>query len=167
MASLWAKFTDIFSRNKSGVVPQAPSGIGTSKYLREDGTWAVPPGGGGGGHNYSTTEQVVGTWLDGKPLYEKTIHLTNISFNANFYHVHGIANADIIWLENVILIPTEDTGSGKTASTSGGGLGSSNSNTIIGARIDRTAIYGNGGEAWGAFPYRHWIFIVKYTKTTD
>lgn len=23
-------------------------------------------------HNYSTTEQVVGTWIDGKPLYEKT-----------------------------------------------------------------------------------------------
>ena len=28
--------------------------------------------GGGGGHNYSTTEQVVGTWIDGSTLYEKT-----------------------------------------------------------------------------------------------
>ena len=26
----------------------------------------------GGGHNYSTTEQVIGTWIDGKTLYEKT-----------------------------------------------------------------------------------------------
>ena len=25
------------------------------------------------GHNYSTTEQVVGTWIDGSPIYEKTI----------------------------------------------------------------------------------------------
>ena len=25
------------------------------------------------GHNYSTDEQVVGTWIDGKPLYQKTI----------------------------------------------------------------------------------------------
>ena len=49
MASLWTKFSDIFSRTKSGVVPQAPSGTGTTKYLREDGTWAVPSGGGGGG----------------------------------------------------------------------------------------------------------------------
>lgn len=24
-------------------------------------------------HNYSTNEQVIGTWIDGKPLYEKTI----------------------------------------------------------------------------------------------
>lgn len=28
---------------------------------------------GGSGHNYSTDEQVVGTWIDGKPIYEKTI----------------------------------------------------------------------------------------------
>lgn len=26
--------------------------------------------------NYSTTEQVVGTWIDGKPLYEKAISFT-------------------------------------------------------------------------------------------
>lgn len=25
-------------------------------------------------HNYSTEEQVVGTWIDGKPLYEKTVY---------------------------------------------------------------------------------------------
>ena len=32
-------------------------------------------GGGGGGdskHHYSTEEQIVGTWLDGSPIYEKT-----------------------------------------------------------------------------------------------
>jgi hypothetical protein len=31
------------------------------------------------GHNYSTTEQVVGTWIDGSTLYEKTIKKQNIS----------------------------------------------------------------------------------------
>lgn len=31
---------------------------------------------GGSGHTYSTTEQVVGTWIDGKPLYEQVIHYT-------------------------------------------------------------------------------------------
>ena len=29
-------------------------------------------GAGGGGHNYSTQEQVVGTWIDGSTVYEKT-----------------------------------------------------------------------------------------------
>lgn len=29
--------------------------------------------------NYSTKEQVVGTWIDGKPLYQKTITVTSIT----------------------------------------------------------------------------------------
>lgn len=38
---------DVFTDVTNGVVPA--SGGGTSKYLRADGSWAVPPGGGGGG----------------------------------------------------------------------------------------------------------------------
>lgn len=34
-------------------------------------------GGGGSTHNYSTDEQIVGTWIDGKPLYEKTLYWDN------------------------------------------------------------------------------------------
>jgi len=32
----------------------------------------APTSGGGGGHNYSTEEQVIGTWIDGSTVYEKT-----------------------------------------------------------------------------------------------
>lgn len=32
----------------------------------------------GGGDNYSTEEQVIGTWIDGKPLYRKTFDLGNM-----------------------------------------------------------------------------------------
>lgn len=31
------------------------------------------------GHKYSTEEQVVGEWIDGKPLYEKTYNITSYS----------------------------------------------------------------------------------------
>lgn len=37
------------------------------------GTWTTQ---GGYAHHYSTTEHVIGTWIDGKPLYEKTISVT-------------------------------------------------------------------------------------------
>lgn len=37
------------------------------------GNWATT---GGFAHHYSETEQVIGTWKDGKPLYEKTISFT-------------------------------------------------------------------------------------------
>ena len=34
-------------------------------------------------HNYSTSEQLVGTWIDGKPLYEKTFTKSYSSLNGN------------------------------------------------------------------------------------
>ena len=40
------------------------------------GTWTPS---GGYAHHYSTTEQVIGTWIDGKPLYEQSIVYTNSS----------------------------------------------------------------------------------------
>ena len=41
----------------------------------------APSGGGGGGHTYSTSEQVVGTWL-GETLYERSfVHTGNIGNN--------------------------------------------------------------------------------------
>jgi hypothetical protein len=43
--------------------------------------------------NYSTSEQIVGTWIDGKPLYQKTIYYdTQIGQNGSFEILHGISN---------------------------------------------------------------------------
>ena len=37
----------------------------------------APSGGGGGGSvDYSTTEQTIGTWINGKPLYQITVQTT-------------------------------------------------------------------------------------------
>lgn len=35
--------TNLFSRTKAGLTPQAPTGNETTHYLREDGEWAIPP----------------------------------------------------------------------------------------------------------------------------
>lgn len=43
---------------------------------------------------YSTTEQVVGKWIDGKPLYQKTIDCGSLP-NSSIKQVnHGISNLD-------------------------------------------------------------------------
>ena len=42
-------------------------------------------------HNYSTDEQVVGTWIDGETLYEKVVSITS-GFSANMTVAHGISN---------------------------------------------------------------------------
>lgn len=52
--------------------------------------------------NYSTTEQRIGTWTDGKPLYRKVIegtvstisNLCNAILNHKFVSIHGYAQAD-------------------------------------------------------------------------
>lgn len=68
-------------------------------------------------HTYSTTEHVVGTWIDGKPLYEKTITqvLTNTGNPTNVTYNHNIADVDFIkfdssnsylkWLSSSIMTP--------------------------------------------------------------
>ena len=52
--------------------------------------------GGGSTHNYSTTEQVVGTWIDGSNVYEKTI-ASDDTYNQQFNYIpHGITNLNMI-----------------------------------------------------------------------
>ena len=47
------------------------------------GTWTTQ---GGYAHHYSTTEQVIGTWIDGKPLYEKTIYIASVTSGTSYQH---------------------------------------------------------------------------------
>lgn len=42
-------------------------------------------------HDYSTSEQIVGTWIDGSPVYEKTIYNAG-GVTGNFNFPHGITN---------------------------------------------------------------------------
>lgn len=41
---------------------------------------------GGLAHHYSENEQVVGTWIDGKPLYEKTIYIASVTSGSSYQH---------------------------------------------------------------------------------
>lgn len=52
----------------------------------------VNQSGGDGGENYSTTEQVIGTWINGETLYKKTINFGALP-NTNTKNVnHNISN---------------------------------------------------------------------------
>ena len=43
---------------------------------------------------YSTEETIVGTWIDGRPVYKKTIYIGSASGNSSISH--GISNLDMI-----------------------------------------------------------------------
>ena len=53
---------------------------------------------GGGIQKYSTTEQIIGTWIDGKPVYEKIIDCgyASTSDPMNLTVAHNISNIDIV-----------------------------------------------------------------------
>lgn len=49
---------------------------------------------------YSTSEQVIGKWINGKPLYRKTITFTTtIPVDTALEINHGINNAEMIWFD--------------------------------------------------------------------
>lgn len=47
---------------------------------------------------YSTEEKVVGTWIDGKPLYQKTVGITITGTNADY--THSIADIDKVIIKD-------------------------------------------------------------------
>lgn len=51
--------------------------------------------------HYSTDEQVVGTWVDGKPIYQKTISIGDLPAG-NTEKPHGVANIDRVISHNVV-----------------------------------------------------------------
>lgn len=60
----------------SDVSVSSPSNGQVLKYNNSTSKWENANES-GGGHTYSTTEQVIGTWIDGKPLYEKSFQFSN------------------------------------------------------------------------------------------
>lgn len=50
-------------------------------------------------HEYSTDEKIVGKWIDGKPLYEKTYHFVETSEQTSKSYSISNLNAEVVLLE--------------------------------------------------------------------
>lgn len=104
--------------------------------------------------SYSTTEQVVGTWIDGKPLYRKVLTGTlpnDVNFytlleDVSYYNIQNcIIGADLRPYEYFIF-----------SSNNSGALDFVLLNGDLQIRARSGTVYG--------FPY---ILVLEYTKTTD
>lgn len=109
----------------------------------------------GGGTNYSTEEQVIGTWM-GKPLYQKTVNFGALPKSSSTYVAHGIANIDnIIDYETIALTASNRSTSLNYARHDIYGMCSDAD------RINMYVVtYSDRSDAQG------W-FTLRYTKTTD
>ena len=114
-------------------------------------------------HNYSTEEQVVGTWVNGKPLYEKTFKTTvNVTGSTEYFSNVIVEDAEEYFIENAFCTENEN-GTGAIQM-----IGSINFNGNYDYNI--TSFNLNTGRWWvirggGTSPYT--TIIVRYTKTTD
>jgi hypothetical protein len=95
---------DIVYVKASAPIQPNPTGTPTATLKKlgiERAVFELPSEGGGSssGINYSTTEQVIGTWIDGKPLYAKTIEVHNLVSGNNTIS-HNIANLKMT-VENI------------------------------------------------------------------
>lgn len=104
---------------------------------------------------YSTEEQVVGTWIDGKPLYRKTIKITDTTSNAWTEFSHNISDIDIVTHFYGIYVRKKDNVFYNVPDSQG---------TYIEMSFSRTncLYYTSPAYLTGTF-----YINVEYTKTTD
>ena len=115
-------------------------------------------------NNYSTDEQVVGTWIDGKPIYQKTflnaITLDNSTYNSQI--AHGISDIGVILEVKGVVIRPSDGFSWSIPSA----FYASNENYTYIAHADHNNLIlsRTNVSGWNGFKVS---FTIQYTKTTD
>lgn len=115
-------------------------------------------------NNYSTDETVIGTWIDGKPIYRKVI----VSEDTDFEHAdvpqvrgfsHNIDNLDTCVSAQVIM-------KHKSASNHYP-LPNIESNGVVGTavyEVNSQKVWLKSRDSWAEYKA---IIILEYTKTTD
>ena len=106
--------------------------------------------------NYSTTEKVVGTWIDGKPLYSKVVNLGALPDNDTKSIAHSIQN-----LKRVVKLE----GFAGSSLNKGGITLPHATNTPIALYADDTNV--SVKTTSNATGYTEAYAFVYYTKTTD
>ena len=116
---------------------------------------------------YTTSEQVIGKWIDGKPLYRKTITFTTtIKMNETTSIAHNITNAKNIFIDYGASFMEANIGTDNYMSYNLPLIGyTGNITDKMYCYVTPTNInfYSNG--AWGKNWTKH--ITLKYTKTTD
>lgn len=125
-------------------------------------------GGGGAGHTYSTTEQVVGTWIDGKPLYEKTFEWNNVKCGdeSESEMTHDLADVDFAFVYLALYKDTSSSLFSSWSNCTSSIVYNDNAETPLNWQVGASKVYWLGDWA-NPLPNRHYIVVIRYTKITD
>lgn len=138
----------------------------------------VPSGGGSSGHTYSATEQVIGVWLDGSTLYERTIIATKNDLQDRTFTSSRVAG-NIYLDQNYPVVMIDEGASGAVANAANGvnwqplnySTGSSYTRTNIqraqNINSGKQYIYFDTTYAGNVFYSENWTLYltIKYTKS--
>jgi hypothetical protein len=118
------------------------------------GTWNSQ---GGIAHHYSTSEKVIGTWIDGKPIYEKT-----------FTNVTGMGGTQLLTnVDTVVDFRVSAHGTGGNSAYHCIGDGFTINSSKIFMLTNGVLTYGSWTSSDGEIEKDADFIVVQYTKTTD
>lgn len=105
-------------------------------------------------NTYSTTERRVATWVDGKPLYQKTFTGTSPSNEGEV--ATNLTNIDMVFVKEAII-----------AGSSGYTMNIAYQDNYVDVKSDGTMIYFSYNPGSNVFKSRPYNITLCYTKTTD
>ena len=120
----------------------------------------------GSGLNYSTTEQIVGRWIDGKPLYQKTLNIGALTTSQSDYSEKLVsigASVDTYTKINMVFGSASWLSSEYTEITANNVFTSCYTNTESSTNKNKAGVIYKGNLSWVTKCY----VTVQYTKTTD
>ena len=109
---------------------------------------------------YSLDEKVVGTWLDGKPIYQKTLFLDNLVASDNAIDVSDL-NIDVLVYAEALRRFENDSLNEYTPFTTDGGYSSQSKQSITYSDDELAIAIGTGVD------FDDYYVTIRYTKTTD
>lgn len=117
---------------------------------------------------YSTEETIIGTWIDGKPLYQKVMEFTT-SIGANYTTdiAHNISDVDLIFVKNAFLVNNNSSDSyyGWSFPLPVGLYKSNTDEDKLGVVASRYGVRFYVETSWGTAWTKY--VILNYTKSTD
>lgn len=117
---------------------------------------------------YSTDEKVIGTWIDGKPLYQKIMKfITAIGENYTTDIAHGVSDVDLIFVKNAFLVNNSSSDSyyGWSFPLPIGLFKSNTTEDKLGIVASRYGVRFYVETSWGTAWTKY--VVLNYTKTTD
>lgn len=116
-------------------------------------------------NTYSSSEQVIGTWIDGKPLYQKTVTVPNTSaWSNNSTFNNDVSNADMIWIYDGFIYDNRSTQKFVYPNPMVQNSDRLSFNIDLN---DKSKFKVSCNTTYAANADRYAVLTVRYTKTTD